>query len=153
MIINSPPRLTTSHIQAMCASTHLLIPTILDGLSGDAVARYLDQVAAHKLGSPGDAESRHLPPLATNRCCLHLVTNPDANLDGRLNELRSRIAAARSEARYITQRLLHSPADPIPRITRANLIAYASTSNDKHHQDLREEVDELGDWIAPRSEL
>ena len=29
IIIDAAPRLTTSHLQAMCASTHLLIPTVL----------------------------------------------------------------------------------------------------------------------------
>jgi chromosome partitioning protein len=63
IIIDAPPRLTPSHIQAMCASTHLLIPTILDGLSGDAVARYLDQIATHKLGLPGASKLAICPYL------------------------------------------------------------------------------------------
>src|SRR3972149_10867588 len=41
IIIDAPPRLSTAAIQALCASTHLLIPTILDQMSGDAVGTFV----------------------------------------------------------------------------------------------------------------
>ncbi len=44
IIIDCPPRLTTAAIQALCASTHLLIPTILDGASANAVSSFVNQV-------------------------------------------------------------------------------------------------------------
>jgi chromosome partitioning protein len=44
IIIDAPPRQTVGAIQALCASTHLLIPTILDGLSGEAVGTYVNEV-------------------------------------------------------------------------------------------------------------
>jgi len=44
IIIDAPPRLTTGTIQALCASTHLLIPTVLDRLSGEAVGNFLNQI-------------------------------------------------------------------------------------------------------------
>ncbi len=44
IIIDAPPRLTTACIQALCASTHLLIPTILDKLSSEAVSTFIKQV-------------------------------------------------------------------------------------------------------------
>jgi chromosome partitioning protein len=44
IIIDCPPRLTTSEIQAFCASSHLLIPTILDRPSAQAVASLYQQV-------------------------------------------------------------------------------------------------------------
>jgi len=44
VIIDCPPRLTTSEIQAFCASTHLLIPTIFDRPSAEAVVSLCDQV-------------------------------------------------------------------------------------------------------------
>jgi cellulose biosynthesis protein BcsQ len=37
VIFDCPPRLTTGTVNAICASTHLLIPTVLDKLSGEAV--------------------------------------------------------------------------------------------------------------------
>ncbi|MFZ2032090.1 MAG: AAA family ATPase [Vitreimonas sp.] len=44
IIIDTPPRLTTGMISALCASTHLLVPTKLDGLSAEAVAPFLKSV-------------------------------------------------------------------------------------------------------------
>jgi chromosome partitioning protein len=48
IIIDCPPRLTTSEIQAFCASSHLLIPTILDRTSAEAVVSFRDQVETLK---------------------------------------------------------------------------------------------------------
>jgi chromosome partitioning protein len=39
--IDSPPRLTAAAINAFCASTHLLIPTVYDRLSSEAVGKFL----------------------------------------------------------------------------------------------------------------
>jgi chromosome partitioning protein len=44
IIIDSPPRLTTGAIQALAAGTHLLIPTILDEPSFEAVLTFVRQV-------------------------------------------------------------------------------------------------------------
>jgi chromosome partitioning protein len=48
IIIDCPPRLTTSEVQAFCASTHLLIPTILNRPSADAVISLCRQVEVLK---------------------------------------------------------------------------------------------------------
>jgi len=48
IIIDAPPRLTTACVQALCAATHLIIPTILDKLSAESVAKFIEQVARLK---------------------------------------------------------------------------------------------------------
>jgi chromosome partitioning protein len=48
VIIDCPPRLTTSSIQAFCASTHLLIPTIFDRPSAEAVVSFCRQTETLK---------------------------------------------------------------------------------------------------------
>jgi chromosome partitioning protein len=48
VIIDCPPRLTTGMVQALCAGTHLLIPTILDLPSSEAVTRLIEQVETLK---------------------------------------------------------------------------------------------------------
>jgi chromosome partitioning protein len=48
IIIDCPPRLTTSEIQALCASSHLLIPTIFDRTSAEAVVTLYDQIETLK---------------------------------------------------------------------------------------------------------
>ena len=148
IIIDAPPRLTTSHIQAMCASTHLLIPTILDGLSSDAVARYLDQVATHKLGLVGDLRTAICPYLRPIGVVCTLLPNNHADLTGRLNVLHARIAAGRLVPNIFPERCFIRQRPPY-REHAGERIAYASLSNDHHHMDLRTEVDMLGDEIAP----
>ena len=149
VIIDSPPRLTPSHIQAMCASTHLLVPTILDGLAGDAVARYLDQVATHKLGPPGNASRAVCPHLQPIGVVCTLLPPGNADLTGRLNVLRGRIAAARLTPDIVPQDCFIRQGAPY-RDHAGERIAYAATSNNQDHQALRDEVDRLGDWIASK---
>lgn len=148
VIVDSPPRLTTSHIQAMCASTHLLVPTILDGLSGDAVGRYLDQIATHKLGPPGDETAAicpHIRPIGV--VCTMLPPN-HGSLLGKINLLRQRISAARLKTDIVPEDCFIRQRTPY-RDHAGERIAYAASSNDRAHEDLRTEVDHLGDYIAP----
>lgn len=50
VIIDCPPRLTVGSINALCASTHLLVPTTLDDMSAQAAEYFLTQVS-RMLGS------------------------------------------------------------------------------------------------------
>jgi chromosome partitioning protein len=44
VLIDAPPRLTAGTVNALCASTHLLIPTVYDRLSAQAVGTFLNGV-------------------------------------------------------------------------------------------------------------
>jgi cellulose biosynthesis protein BcsQ len=44
IIIDCPPRLTAGAIQALCASTHVLVPAIMDQTSSETVVRYFTQL-------------------------------------------------------------------------------------------------------------
>jgi chromosome partitioning protein len=48
VIIDTAPRLTTSFVNGLCTATHLLVPTILDNMSANAVDNFLSQVRALK---------------------------------------------------------------------------------------------------------
>ncbi len=48
IIIDAPPRLTTACVQALCASTALIIPTVVDRLSGEAVGTFVGQIETLK---------------------------------------------------------------------------------------------------------
>lgn len=149
VIIDSPPRLTTSHMQGMCAATHLLVPTILDGLAGDAVARYLDQVATHKLGPKGDETRAICPYLQPIGVVCTLVPNTTAVLGGSINVLRQRIEAAQLKPDIVPEECFVRQRPPY-REHAGERIAYAATSEDAAHVALRAEVDLLGDWVAPK---
>lgn len=51
IIIDAAPRLTTASVQALCAASHLLIPTILDKPSIDPVLGFIKQVEQLKSSS------------------------------------------------------------------------------------------------------
>jgi chromosome partitioning protein len=44
VIIDAPPRLTTASANALCASTHVLVPTILDNMSATAAVYTLEAI-------------------------------------------------------------------------------------------------------------
>jgi chromosome partitioning protein len=47
-LIDAPPRLTAATINGFCASTHLLIPTVYDKLSAEAIGTFLNGVQTMK---------------------------------------------------------------------------------------------------------
>jgi cellulose biosynthesis protein BcsQ len=51
VIIDAPPRMTTGTVQALCAGTHLLIPTMLDHLSAEPITNFLQQIKTLKLSA------------------------------------------------------------------------------------------------------
>ena len=51
VLIDAPPRLSAACIQALCASTHLMIPTVMDQLSTEAVTTFLVEVERLKNGN------------------------------------------------------------------------------------------------------
>ena len=48
VIIDAPPRIVAGKVQALCASTHVLIPTILDRLCTEAASRFANQLHEEK---------------------------------------------------------------------------------------------------------
>ncbi len=48
VIIDTPPRFATGHVNALAASTHMLVPTVPDRLSATAVGSYLRQAKRFK---------------------------------------------------------------------------------------------------------
>lgn len=50
VIIDCPPRLTTGAVQALCAGSHLLIPTILDLPSAEAVVAFVEEIEGLRRG-------------------------------------------------------------------------------------------------------
>lgn len=150
-IIDAPPRLTTAHVQAMCASTHVLIPTVVDELSGDATPRYLEQVQLHVTGGPGHPERAICPHLALLGIVGTLVppNHSEQQISGLINVLRSAIEATRIPVELLPPDTFIRQRPPY-REHAGNRIAYASSSNDRPHEQLREEVDRLGEVISDR---
>lgn len=51
VLIDAPPRLSAACVQALCASTTLLIPTVMDQLSTEAVSTFVNDIEELKRGS------------------------------------------------------------------------------------------------------
>ncbi len=79
IIIDASPRMNTSTVQALTASTHVLIPTILDQLSGAAVASFVDQVLSHRKVWPHLKFVGVAPQLTFHAVARRLEENPDLN--------------------------------------------------------------------------
>jgi cellulose biosynthesis protein BcsQ len=155
VIIDAPPRLTTASIQALCAATHVLIPTVLDELSTEAVAAFADQLRIHqslwphlKIVGVVGTMTRNAPvssarPLAD--------VEVDSQAAGRLA-----LAAALETAAHPLRDATFLPIDCfIPdklELSRAagHRIAYASPSNAAPFLVIREAFDRLGDEIDRR---
>jgi cellulose biosynthesis protein BcsQ len=79
VIIDGPPRMTTGFLAGLCASTHLLIPTIADKLSAPASIRFLRQL--QDLG----------PELFPATAQLGMVPSRTYKPDGTLTEKENRV--------------------------------------------------------------
>lgn len=103
VIFDCPPRLMTATVAALCASTHLLIPTVMDGLSSGAVTTFLSQV-------------RDLRPLAPALTTLGVVPTLTQHGD-RLapNERIARNAITENTATLLNEAVHIFEAEMIPR--------------------------------------
>lgn len=65
IILDLPPRQTTGFVNAVASSTHLLVPTVLDRLSAEAVPTFLKQLRAMKLDLAPQLELLGVVPTMT----------------------------------------------------------------------------------------
>lgn len=163
VLIDAPPRLTTASIQAFCAATHVLVPTVLDGLSEEASGGFVSQLATNKQLWP------HLKLLgAFGNMTTRLTAEPDGTfIDGSLKDYEG--TALRTLADTIKEALNH--AGPALQLARdeplfpencfipqkvelgreaGNKIAYQRIGGSDSIQALSRAYDRLGDEIDRR---
>lgn len=163
ILIDAPPRLTTGCIQALCAATHVLIPTVLDGLSAEAAGGFADQLATNQRLWP------HLKLLGVvaNMTNESTVDETGEDRDGSLAdyEANARTAAAdtvRAALESASPTLRAAQADPVFPLRcfipqKAELgreagtrIAYRVSSGSAAVRVLSRAYDRLGDEIDRR---
>lgn len=128
VIIDGPPRMTTGFVAALCASTHLLMPTIADSLSAPAAIRFLKQLrqlgpqlfpATVQLGivpsqtyksdgSLTDKETRVVDTMLADLKRSHQIFDINVFRDAAIPQKASFIEAAGSELAYFHEK------DPVP---------------------------------------
>jgi chromosome partitioning protein len=159
VIIDAPPRLTTGCVQALAAATHVLIPTVLDDMSAEAVAAFGDQLRINQAIWP------HLRFLGAVGTMTTFNTAPEGVIkDGALTEFEiDALVSARDGLNVALQAaakpLTNSGVLPIDcfipnkaELGRAagHRIAYASQGNSAALREVREAFDRLGDEIDRR---
>ena len=163
ILIDAPPRLTTACVQSLCAATHVLVPTILDGLSAEASGGFVAQLVSNEKIWP------HLRLLGLFGNMTELLTFNAAGEppDGRLKdyEADARQAAVDAttvalEAGSATLRAAQNSAMmPIECFipdktelgrTAGHGIAYRLQGGSQATQDLSRAFDRLGDEIDRR---
>lgn len=131
IIIDAPPRMTTGAIQAFCASTHVLIPTVLDGLSGDAVATFVNELEELKEANvcPHLRVVGVVGSMTASNIGRRLEENPDDDPPLSVAE-RQGIAALNSALERIQRdrRLPAPPAKMLPPSTYIQRLAVISSN-------------------------
>lgn len=163
ILIDAPPRLTTGCVQALCAATHVLIPTVLDGLSGEAVGGFVEQLATNQ---------KLWPQLKLLGVFANMTNKLMVDADGRSDDaaLADYEADARQQAIDAVQEALMNAALPLRSIEispmlplecfipqKAELgrqagerIGYRVTSGSVATQQISRAFDRLGDEIDRR---
>ncbi len=140
IIIDCPPRLTAGTLQALCASSHLLIPTILDKPSAESVVSFCDQVEALRVAGlcphlrhVGVVATRYVENLIAARRAAQLIRDQFSG--------RSYSCGLLSARTFIpqTQALVRNPDDG---------IAYFSLGRDSSSMKAKTAIAALAEVVA-----
>ncbi len=139
IIIDAPPRLTSACIQSFCAAQYLLIPTVLDGLSNEAVGSFIEQIK-------GLRDARVCPNLKIFGV-IPYVPSKAINFKKLSREQITDILT-----RTDTEAILFRDKFEIPNLKwitecAGTQIAYATNANNKYVRKVRQVFDDLGDEI------
>jgi cellulose biosynthesis protein BcsQ len=153
VFIDAPPRLTTGCIQALVASTHLLIPTILDELSAEAVAYFAQQLVRYEslwphlrilgiIGSMVDLGQPHQ---------LRALTTAIDRLQSNLEGSRFQLSRLRKEGlEFAFPKELFVPERACLSRSVRKGIAYVALGNDQDGRTVRSLFDNIADEIRRR---
>jgi chromosome partitioning protein len=146
VLIDAPPRLTTATVNALCASTHLLVPTALTPISARAVGPFLRMVRSLKLEL--NQELKLAGVVGT-------LSSPDGSLNGREQQLIETVVEDAllewngAEGRYMFKRTI--PRRAAMSTASAGSLGYFA--DDDARVRIRDILDEFGAELAQRIEL
>lgn len=159
VIIDAPPRLTTACVQALCASTHVLVPSVLDKTSAVAVGTFVDQLVNHEelwphlrlLGAVGTMID-HMPvrdgePVA--RPMLDHEADAYVAMRDALDNAVSRSRGPLRKTSILPESCLIPDRAELGKAA-GNLISYAKPTASASVREVRDIFDRLGDEIDRR---
>lgn len=141
VIIDCAPRLTTGTIQALAAGSHLLIPTILDGPSSEAVASFVEQVETFR--SAGlCSRIQYLGVLQT-------IQMPRANYAAERRALEDRLQQVKCAKEFSRPRLLEISFMASTDVRRAfgRGIAYSRLGRTPAGKKVKQAIDSLASVV------
>lgn len=155
ILIDAPPRLTTAAIQGLCAATHVLIPTILDDLSTEAVGAFADQLRVNQILWPHLKIAGVVGTMTQYSTVSETRQLSDVEVDALASGRRQLAAALQTAAAPLRDASFLPIECFIPDrmdLSRSagHRIAYASPGNSDGLRVIREAFDRLGDEIDRR---
>jgi cellulose biosynthesis protein BcsQ len=163
ILIDAPPRLTTACVQGLCAATHVLIPTVLDGLSAEASAGLVGQLSSNEklwpqlklLGAFGnltnsltyDPETRDADGRLADFEADALIAASDA-INLALEQANPTLRAAQSSPLFPTDCFIPDKAELSRKA--GDRIGYSISGGSMSTQQLSRAYDRLGDEIDRR---
>lgn len=150
VIIDSPPRLTTAAIQGLAAATHLLIPTVLDAPSTEAVVTFVRQVETFRQAGVcpriqylGVAGSMQAPNVDINPYILQL--NDRLKGDDPL--------ISRANVRFLGTDLVMPRSVYFQRAVSEGGIAYIVMGNSQNALPVKGRIEALGTYVQSQMGL
>jgi chromosome partitioning protein len=139
IVIDAPPRLTAACIQSLCAATHLIIPTVLDRLSGEAVGAFVEQIRVlQEAGICPHLEILGVVPYAPTSATIH---RPAA----RAAIIRA-LKQTGSEAELLGDEF-EIPSLPLVSELAGDCIAYAAAADNAKVQRVRSVIDKVANSL------
>jgi chromosome partitioning protein len=135
VIIDAPPRLMTASVQALCASNHVIIPTILDGLCVEAVDTFLVQLREHQQLWRMPLQASIVPTMTSSN--VDQVAERDA-----LKQLQD-IVSKHGSMCMVVPKIAFIRSDQLLSRAAGKRIAYSEDRRDKAHQELRQNFHNL----------
>ncbi len=142
IIIDAPPRLTSACVQAFCAATHLLIPTVLDRLSGEAVATFVEQIKLLR----DENICQNLKMLGV---VPYVPTKATKFKAAAREQIQDALMLADTEAELYDEQF-EIPSLPLISESTGERIAYATDANGQEVRRVREIFDRLGEEVSRR---
>ena len=139
IIIDAPPRLTTGAMQALCASSRIIIPTVMDRLSTDAVGRFVEQIY--------DLRRHNLCPYLTEIWVVGTIINRQGNVDRDEHLFLSQAMQEYSDLVTVIPFELCVPDRTELSRQAGHQIAYLDPRQNQHLDEIRGIFDRLGDQI------